>query len=74
MNTNVDGNDGRTYQLSTSAGSSADNGGLSDVISSSLSGYNCYADKYRQTIFASATKLQHNHFMKQCIYEMDVQF
>jgi len=30
-------------------------------------GYNYYADKHRQTIFASATIPQHNHFMRQCV-------
>jgi len=62
VSTNVEGSDGRTFQLSTS---SEDNpnigpgGGMAN-------GYNYYADKHRQTIFASATIPQHNHFMKQC--------
>ena len=65
LSTNVEGSDGRTFKLSISSDSST-NDGLGGATFSS-NGYNYYADKYRQTIFASATIPQHNHFMKQCV-------
>lgn len=65
VSTNMEGADGRMFKLSVSAD---DNTGRDDdKLSSSINGYNVYADKHRQTIFASATIPQHNHFMKQCV-------
>ncbi|KAL7538016.1 hypothetical protein ACHAXR_008229 [Thalassiosira sp. AJA248-18] len=66
VSTSMEGSDGRTFKLSISADSST-NGGMVDPNSLSSSSSNRYADKYRQTIFASATIPQHNHFMKQCV-------
>lgn len=54
ISTNVEGSDGQTFQLSVST-------------DDPINGYNFYADKHRQTIFASATIPQHNHFMRQCV-------
>ena len=56
--TNMELGDGRTVRVSTldeSGSSNNNNAGMN------------YADKYRQTIFASATIPQHNHFMRQCV-------
>jgi len=65
VSTSMEGADGRMFKLSVS---SDDNTGRDDdKLSSSINGYNVYADKHRQTIFASATIPQHNHFMKQCV-------
>ncbi|KAL9183958.1 hypothetical protein ACHAXT_002044 [Thalassiosira profunda] len=61
VNTSVEGSDGRTFRLSTSSDGST-TGGLGDPRAR-----NAYADKYRQTIFASATIPQHNHFVRQCV-------
>ena len=62
---NMELSDGRTVRLSTMDGSDGNSlGGSSD--NNSNAGMN-YADKYRQTIFASATIPQHNHFMRQCV-------
>lgn len=68
--TSTEGSDGRTYRLSISEESStAEGAGLvANTISSTDSGMGYYyTDKHRQTIFASATIPQHNHFMKQCV-------
>jgi len=59
--TSMEGPDGRTFKLSVASDIST-NGGLLDP-----NAYNYYADKHRQTVFASATIPQHNHFMKQCV-------
>jgi len=64
--TNMELSDGRTVRVSTmdetgSAASLSNNNNNNNA-----SGMN-YADKHRQTIFASATIPQHNHFMKQCV-------
>ena len=71
VSTNMEGSDGRTFQLSVSAGDTATNvggGGGGILDNNKLAGqYNVYADKHRQTVFASATIPQHNHFMKQCV-------
>ena len=70
VSTNMEGSDGRTFQLSVSADDTATNvgGGGGILENNKLAGqYNVYADKHRQTIFASATIPQHNHFMKQCV-------
>ncbi|KAL7438181.1 hypothetical protein ACHAXM_006135 [Skeletonema potamos] len=66
--TNMELSDGRTARLSTSSdGSGVDgSGGSLASDNNSNAGMN-YADKYRQTIFASATIPQHNHFMRQCV-------
>eukprot|EP00984_Skeletonema_dohrnii_P023366 scaffold12451_cov112-Skeletonema_dohrnii-CCMP3373.AAC.3 len=61
--TNMELADGRTVRLSTMEDSGASNDNNN---SNNNSGTN-YADKYRQTIFASATIPQHNHFMRQCV-------
>ncbi|KAL7467348.1 hypothetical protein ACHAXS_007588 [Conticribra weissflogii] len=69
--TNIEGTDGRTLRLSVAASGGSmittmgDAGGV--LVGSSGNGFNAYADKHRQTIFASATIPQHNHFMKQCV-------
>lgn len=67
ISTNMEGSDGRVFKMSVSSDTSSD-----EKMLSTLNGYNKYADKkyadkYRQTIFASATIPQHNHFMKQCV-------
>lgn len=57
--------DGRMYRVSISAdGSTAEGAALSST--NHGAGF-YYADKHRQTIFASATIPQHNHFMRQCV-------
>ena len=63
--TNMELSDGRTVRLSTAA--SSDGTGLDANNIGSDNSVNFFADKYRQTIFASATIPQHNHFMKQCV-------
>jgi superfamily II DNA/RNA helicase len=63
--TNMELSDGRTVRLSTAA--SSDGTGLDANNIGSDNNVNFFADKYRQTIFASATIPQHNHFMKQCV-------
>ena len=63
--TNMELSDGRTVRLSTAA--SDGTGGLDANNIGSDNNVNFFADKYRQTIFASATIPQHNHFMKQCV-------
>lgn len=65
--TSVEGSDGRTFQMSTSSDSGETSVGNHDLSSHTMNGFKVYADKYRQTIFASATIPQHNHFMKQCV-------
>jgi len=66
--TSVEGGDGRTYKLSVAADTAASEGSaLAGSLSAYDGGYNGYADKFRQTIFASATIPQHNHFMRQCV-------
>lgn len=59
--TNMELSDGRTVRVSTMDESGSDNNN-----NNSNAGMN-YADKHRQTIFASATIPQHNHFMRQCV-------
>ncbi len=66
ISTNIEGSDGRTFKLSISSDSTS-NDGLNNALSNSPNNYNYYTDKHRQTIFASATIPQHNHFMKQCV-------
>ncbi|KAK1739811.1 DEAD/DEAH-box-containing ATP-dependent RNA helicase [Skeletonema marinoi] len=61
--TNMELADGRTARLSTMDESDLSNDSNNN---NNNSGTN-YADKYRQTIFASATIPQHNHFMRQCV-------
>ena len=65
--TNVEGADGRTMRMSVSSTSSDVSIDNNNLLSSSSNVFNTYADKHRQTIFASATIPQHNHFMKQCV-------
>ena len=74
VSTNMELSDGRTVRISTSSDGSGsidgtppnnNDGGSNN--SNSVGGVNNYADKQRQTIFASATIPQHNHFMRQCV-------
>ena len=71
VSTNMEGSDGRTFQLSVSSDDTSpantSGGGIVDNNNKLAGQYNVYADKHRQTIFASATIPQHNHFMKQCV-------
>ncbi|KAL7450591.1 hypothetical protein ACHAWC_002493 [Mediolabrus comicus] len=63
--TNMELSDGRTVRLSTAASSDGTDLDANNI--GSDNNVNFFADKYRQTIFASATIPQHNHFMKQCV-------
>lgn len=69
--TNIEGSDGRTMRLSVAASGGSMMTTMGDtgvgLVGSYANGFNAYADKHRQTIFASATIPQHNHFMKQCV-------
>ena len=65
MNASVEGKDGRAFQLSVSADGDTARGDMSG--GRLANGKNLYTDKRRQTIFASATIPQHNHFMRQCV-------
>lgn len=65
--TNMELSDGRTVRVSTlDESGGGGGGGVSNGSNGNNAGMN-YADKYRQTIFASATIPQHNHFMRQCV-------